>query len=223
MIKHALAAALVLATASVAAQTQHGRLFEPKDLGLLEGPDRDAWQRTDQIMDALRIGEGSVVADLGAGGGWFTVRLARRVGPNGHVFAEDIQKQMLDSISRRVEREGNLSKRVTLKLGTAKDPNLPAGVLDAALIVDAYHEMADPVVLLRNLARSLKPGGRIGIVEFTNEGSGPGPRMDERVDPQQVISAAEAAGLRLTSRERLRYQYLLIFERAESTSSASTR
>ena len=59
------------------------RLFPPEDLGLLEGPDRDAWQRPDQIMDALRIGDGSVVADLGAGGGWFTVRLARRVGPNG--------------------------------------------------------------------------------------------------------------------------------------------
>ena len=59
---------------------------------MLEGPDRDAWQRPDQIMDALRIGDGSVVADLGAGGGWFTVRLARRVGPNGHVYAEDIQR-----------------------------------------------------------------------------------------------------------------------------------
>jgi len=76
--------ALLIATS---ASAQHARLFPPERLGELEGPDRDAWQRPDQIMDALLIGEGSVVADLGAGGGWFTVRLARRVGPNGRVYA----------------------------------------------------------------------------------------------------------------------------------------
>ena len=94
-------------------------------------------------MDALRIADGSVVADLGAGGGWFTVRLARRVGPNGIVYAEDIQHQMIESINRRVEREG-LQKRVITKLGTAADPGLPQGALDAVLIVDAYHEMEHP-------------------------------------------------------------------------------
>jgi ubiquinone/menaquinone biosynthesis C-methylase UbiE len=203
---------LAVATATAAAP-QHGRLFDPKDLGLLEGPDRDAWQRPDQIMDALRIADGSVVADLGAGGGWFTVRLARRVGPNGHVYAEDIQHQMIESINRRVEREG-LQARVTTTLGTASDPGLPPGALDAVLIVDAYHEMEQPVALLRNLAKSLKPDGRIGIVDFTSEGGGPGPPMDERVDPQRVISDAEAAGLRLSSRERfLPYQYMLVFEK----------
>ena len=77
----------------VGAQTRprHGRLFAPHDLGLLEGPDRDLWQMPGPIMDALGIAEGSVVADLGAGGGWFTIRLARRVGPNGLVYAEDIR------------------------------------------------------------------------------------------------------------------------------------
>jgi ubiquinone/menaquinone biosynthesis C-methylase UbiE len=206
---------LAVATAT-AAVPQHGRLFDPKDLGLLEGPDRDAWQRPDQIMDALRIADGSVVADLGAGGGWFTVRLARRVGPNGRVYAEDIQHQMIESINRRVEREG-LQARVTTKLGTASDPGLPPGALDAVLIVDAYHEMEQPVALLRNLAKSLKPDGRIGIVDFTSEGGGPGPPMEERVDPQRVISDAEAAGLRLSSRERfLPYQYMLVFEKGAS-------
>src|SRR5918998_939247 len=97
---------LTLLTAGVTAQRQHGRLFPPQDLGLLEGPDRDAWQRPDDIMDFLRIGEGSVVADLGAGGGWFTVRLARRVGPNGHVYAQDIQHQMIEAIQRRGGRGG---------------------------------------------------------------------------------------------------------------------
>lgn len=194
--------------AGVAAQ-QHVRLFRPEDLGLLEGPDRDAWQRPDQIMDALRIGDGSHVADLGAGSGWFTIRLARRVGPNGVVYAEDIQRQMIEAISRRVARE-NLAN-VKPVLGEANDPKLPAPV-NAVLIVDVYHEMDQPVVLLRNVARYLKPDGRIGIVDFTREGGGPGPAMDERVDPERVIRDAEAADLALESRENfLRYQYMLVF------------
>jgi ubiquinone/menaquinone biosynthesis C-methylase UbiE len=174
-------------------------------------------------MDALRIYDGNVVADLGAGGGWFTVRLARRVGPNGTVYAEDIQHQMIESIERRVKREG-LDRNVKTTLGTASNPGLPPGALDAVLIVDAYHEMEQPVVLLRNLARSLKPDGRIGIVDFTNEGGGPGPPMDERVDPQRVIKDAEEAGLRLTSRERfLRYQYMLVFEKGNSEARPQLR
>ena len=156
----ALALALLVAPAG-AQQRQHGRLFPPADLGLLEGPDRDAWQRPDQIMDHLGIGEGSIVADLGAGGGWFTIRLARRVGPNGRVYAQDIQPEMIGAIDRRVEREG--LKNVQTVLGTAVDPQLPAPV-DVVLIVDAYHEMDDPRTLLRNVRKSLKPGGRIGIV-----------------------------------------------------------
>src|SRR3954454_8647724 len=103
---------------------QHARLFPPELLGQLEGPDRDAYQRPDQVMDALHIGERSVVADLGAGGGWFTVRLARRVGPNGRVYAEDIQPQMIQTIERRIAREG-LTNVIT-QLGTADDPKLPA-------------------------------------------------------------------------------------------------
>ncbi|HEY8535567.1 MAG TPA: methyltransferase domain-containing protein, partial [Vicinamibacterales bacterium] len=96
------------------------RLFPPEELGVLEGPDRDAWQKPDQVMDALRIGEGSVVADLGAGGGWFTVRLARRVGPNGLVFAQDVQPEMLESIRRRIEREG--LRNVRYVRGEPTDP-----------------------------------------------------------------------------------------------------
>ena len=92
-------------------------------------------------MDALGVAEGSKVAELGAAGGWFTLQLAERVGPNGRVYAEDIQRAMLDGISRRMQRE-NLTN-VTTVLGTASDPHLPAG-LDAALISDAFHEMDDP-------------------------------------------------------------------------------
>ncbi|MPY87851.1 MAG: methyltransferase domain-containing protein [Luteitalea sp.] len=203
-------------TAAAPLQAQGGREhrqvrpFSPEDLGLLEGPDREAWQRPDQVMDALGIADGSTVADLGAGGGWFTVRLARRVGPNGIVYAEDIQQQMIDSITRRVGREG--LNNVRFKLGTADDPDLPAGLLDAALMVDIYHEVEQKVELLRNVKRALKPTGRLGVVNYTKDGGGPGPAMDVRIDPQVVIEDARAAGLRLLTHETfLPYQYLLIF------------
>jgi predicted methyltransferase len=197
-------------TAPLAAQ--HARLFPPESLGLLEGPDRDAYQRPDQIMDALQIGENSVVADLGAGGGWFTVRLALRVrGPNGHVYAEDVQPEMIQAIERRLKREA--LRNVTTVLGTQTDAMLPVGKLDAILIVDTYHEMEQPVTLLRNLAGALKPTGLLGIVNYKKDGGGPGPAMDERVDAEQVIRNARAAGLELKDKRDnlLRYQYLLTF------------
>jgi predicted methyltransferase len=207
-------AALCLILAGVAlaaAAPQHTRLFRPEDLGQLEPPDRDEWQRPDRIMDALGVGDGSVVADLGAGSGWFTIRLAKRVGPNGTVFAEDIQHQMIGAITRRVEKIG--LKNVRTVLGTPNDPRLPKPV-DAVLIVDTYHEMEQPIVLLRNVANSMKPTGLIGIVDFKKDGGGPGPAMEERVDPEVVIGHARAAGLVLRSRETfLKYQYMLVFER----------
>ena len=213
----ALTALAIIAPAAAAQQQEHLRLFRPEDLGLLEPPDRDVWQRPEQIMDALQIAEGSVVADLGAGSGWFTIRLARRVGPNGQVYAEDIQQPMVSAMNLRIKREG-LEKIVTTVLGTPSDPGLKRNSLDAALIVDSYHEMEEPVVLLRNVAASLKPGGRLGIVNFTKEGFGPGPDMEVRVDPERVIRDAQAAGLRLNSRpDILPYQYLLVFEKGPGT------
>jgi ubiquinone/menaquinone biosynthesis C-methylase UbiE len=201
----------VLAGAPLAAQqVQHGRLFRPEDLALLEQPDRDAWQRPERIMDALRISEGRVVVDIGAGSGWFTIRLARRVGPNGRVYAEDVQRQMIESIDRRVEREQ--LRNVRTILGTGSDPGLPADTVDAVLIVDAYYEMDQPVQLLRNVARALKPDGLIGIVNFTKDGYGPGPDMSERVEPERVIADARAAGLYLLGRpDFLPFQYMLVF------------
>ncbi len=212
---------LALLTTALPAQERprHGRLFPPQDLGLLEGPDRDLWQMPDQIMDALGIAEGAVVGDIGVGGGWFTTRLARRVGPNGRVYAEDIQRPMLEATSRRLAREG--LRNVETVLGTSDDPRLPAGTLDAVLMVDTYHEFDNPVPMLRNTAASLKSGGRLGVVDFRMDGLGPGPPLEERVDPEQVIRDAEAAGLRLHGRETfLPYQFFLIFVRDDAAGSA---
>jgi ubiquinone/menaquinone biosynthesis C-methylase UbiE len=207
-----LAGALATTAPGMAQQERGRRLFPPDELGELEGPDRDAWQKPDLIMDALRIGEGSVVADLGAGGGWFTVRLARRVGPNGTVYAQDIQQQMLEAIRRRVDRDG--FRNVKYVRGEAADPRLPTDTFDAVLMVDTYHEISNPVALLRHLGASLKPGGRIGIVNSTTEGGGPGPPMNQRVGAQRVTDEASQAGLRLVSRETfLDFQYMLVFGR----------
>jgi ubiquinone/menaquinone biosynthesis C-methylase UbiE len=161
-------------------------------------------------MDALGIADGARVADLGAGGGWFTVRLARRVGPNGRVYAEDIQPQMLESIRRRVRREGLAN--VETVLGTPADPMLPPG-LTAVLIVDVYPQMADPVAVLGRIQAALAPGGRLGIIDFKTDGAGgPGPPIENRLHPDVITAAAARAGLRLLRHETfLRYQYLLVF------------
>jgi len=195
------------------AEQRTGHLFPPENLGLLESPDRDAWQKPDQIMDALGIAEGSRVADIGAGAGWFTIRLARRIGPNGLVYAEDVQPQMLEATRRRVGREG--LKNVETIRGTATDPNLPVGTLDAILAVDVYQEVDDRITFLRNLAAALKPNGRIGVVNYKPGQGGPGPAPNEgvRVDSSAVEADARAAGLRVLRRENLPFQYLIVLGR----------
>ena len=191
--------------------SSRGRLFRSEELGQLEGPDREEWQQPEKIMDALNIAEASKVADLGAGGGWFTIRLAKRVGPNGVVYAEDIQKQMIDAVERRMAREG--LRNVVTRLGTPTDPRLPAGELQAVLVVNIYSQgLNDAVTLLRNVKTSLASNGRLGIVDFRPGAGGPGPAPDDRVDEAVVIRDGERAGLKLKSRETfLRYQYLLVF------------
>ena len=187
---------------------RHGRLFPPTDLGLLETPDRAVWQKPEQIMDALKIADGATVADIGAGGGFFTIRLARRVGPNGRVYAVDVQQPMLEAIKRRVMREGLLN--VETVRGTETNPNLPDGALDAVLFVDSYQEVEEPdrVPFLRNIARALKPGGRLGIVNYKPGRGGPGP--DVRVPSSVVEVDARSAGLRVIDRADLPFQYLLV-------------
>jgi len=219
----ALTGLSVSAAPSAASRSQdkpNPRLSRPEDLSFFEQPDRDQWQRPDQIMDALKIADGDMVAEVGAGSGWFMVRLSRRVGPNGRVFAEDIQPPIVELLKRRVQNER--LPNVETVLGTATDPRLPAGRFDAVLIVDVYHEMEDPVALLKNIQRSLKPKGCIGVVDFTPGGGGPGPDPDEhgrsqRVDPADVVSAATAAGLMLNKREELPpFQFVLVFAKDDS-------
>jgi SAM-dependent methyltransferase len=210
-----VALAIVLAGSATALFAQdrprHGRLFPPEELGVLEGPDRDAWQMPDAVMDALGIADGSAVADIGAGGGWFTVRLARRVGPNGIVYAQDVQSQMIEAIRRRVDRDGLNNVRIVR--GDELDPRLPVESVDAILIVDSS-EFRHRVEVLRHLGPALRAGGRIGLVEYKKVGGGPGPPQDERVDESSMIGDAERAGLRLIRKETfLPFQYFLVLGR----------
>jgi predicted methyltransferase len=207
------------------APQERPRLFPAQDLGLIETPDRVEWQKPDLIMDKLKIADGSVVAELGAGGGWFTMQLARRVGPNGIVYAEDVQSVMVEFIGRRAQRE-NLP-RVRTILGTNTDPRLPSG-LDAVLIVNAYREMDEPkqpkaiVTLMEHVARALGRDGCLGVVDFLPGSGGPGPEPHERVAPEEVITTAKAAGLNLLARETIPpFVYLLVFGKETSRCAPS--
>jgi len=204
------AVAAVTPAADPQQRDAHARLFPPEQLGLLEAAGREDWQQPQRVMDSLGIYDGARVADIGAGGGWFTIRLSSRVGPNGRVYAEDIQPQMIESIRRRIVREGLTN--VEPKLGTAADPQLPPN-LNAVLMVDTYPQIREPIVVLQRIARSLAPNGKLGIVDFKLDGAGgPGPEIDERISPETIKEHAAAAGLKLLRHEKyLKYQYLLVF------------
>ena len=196
-------------------QSSRHALFPPADLGMLESPDRDIWQKPDQIMDTLGIADGSRVVDIGAGGGYFTVRLSRRVGPNGVVWAEDVQPAMLEAIKRRVAKDvakDNL-RNVRTHQGSSSDPMLPAGSVDAVLILETYQEIqyGNPLLFLQNVRAALREGGRVGIIDYKKEGAGPGPDGG-RPDPETIIAVAEQARLKLLKRETfLPFQFFLVF------------
>ena len=118
-------------------------------------------------MDALGIKAGSVVADVGAGEGYFTFHLAERVGPEGRVYAEDVDDKPLGKIRERVTKKG--LKQVETILGTQKNPRLPKNSLDAILVVNAYHEMRKYDAMLRRMYAALKPGGRLAIIDHEDQ------------------------------------------------------
>jgi predicted methyltransferase len=146
------------------------------DLSIFEYPDRDKKLQIDRVMDLLGIKPGKNVADIGAGSGWFTVRAARRVAPAGTVFAEDINDQAIDYIFNRANKEG--LKNVKTVLGTPDDLHLLQGTIDAALMLKVYHEIAQPVPLMTELKKALKPGAKVGIIDRNGSGTDHGLNLD---------------------------------------------
>jgi SAM-dependent methyltransferase len=159
------------------------------DLSIFETPGRDERLHINQVMDILAIVPGKNVADIGAGSGWFTVRAAKRVTGSGAVYAVDINPEAIEYIDQRIKKEQ--LRNVKTILSKPDDPELPANSIDSALLLKTYHEVANPVALLRNLRASLRPGARIGIIDRTGSGA------DHGVQKDVVIREAGQAGFRL--------------------------
>ena len=158
-------------------------------LSIFEDPKRDEKLQINRVMDVLKIGEGSGVADIGAGSGWFTVRAARRVGARGAVFAVEINPEYVAHIEGRARSE-NLPQ-VRAVLGREDDPLLPDASVDAVLILKTYHEIAEPVRLMRNLRKSLRRGALVGVIDREGRGD------DHGLDAAQVVAEMARAGYAL--------------------------
>ena len=166
-----------------------------ENIGWLTRPDRDADERPETLLDALQIPEGAAVADLGAGTGYFTRRLARRVGSKGRVIAVEIQQRMLDRIAEDLKNH-NITN-VELVLGGERDPRLPERALDLVLIANAYHEFSEPESILAAVRRSLKPLGRVVVLEYRKEDAYTPLEPLHKMTLQELRSEIEPLGFEL--------------------------
>jgi SAM-dependent methyltransferase len=156
------------------------------DLSIFETSGRDERLHINEVMDILAIGPGKNVADIGAGSGWFTVRAAKKVAGSGTVYAVDINPEAIEYIDNRIKSEQ--IHNVKTILSKPDNPELPANSIDTVLLLKTYHEVANPVALLRNLRASLRPGARIGIIDRNGNGA------DHGVQKDVVIREAAQAG-----------------------------
>ena len=170
---------------------EHRKTSEPYtgDLSIFDSPGRDERLQINRVMDVLGITAGKTLADIGAGSGWFTVRAARRVGEAGTVYAVDINQDAIHYIDNRAQKE-KLHNVKTI-LGKPDNPLLPATAVDAVLLLKTYHEIAEPVTLLRNLRPSLRPGAKVGVIDRNGNGE------DHGVGREVVLREAAEAGYRL--------------------------
>lgn len=178
-----------------------------------DDPARDAWQRPDAVIDALALTPGMAVADLGAGTGYFAVRLARAV-PDGTVYAMDVEPDMVRYLGERATREG-LANLVAVR-GEPADPRLPVPV-DAAIMVDTYHHVGDPAGFFARLRERLRPGATLAIVDFKTDApaDAPGPPAAMRVSDAAVVATLGPLGFAhlRTETELLPYQYVVLLRR----------
>lgn len=189
------------------------RRFEDADKWAKEfdNPERDAWQKPEEILDALHLKPTSIVADIGAGTGYFSVRIARRI-PDGKIFAADIESDMVSYLGERARREHLIN--IVPVLATAGAANLPEPV-DVVLIVDTYHHIGNRPQYFAKLKSSLRPGGWLAIVDFKAD-SPSGPPAQYRISPEQITEELNAAGYSLM--ETLQFlprQYYLIFQKRD--------
>jgi len=177
---------------------------------VFDAPSRAEWQKPAEIPAALGIKEGMVVADIGAGTGYFERFFARAVGPEGRVYAVDIEPSMVAHLEDRASKEG--TPNVTAVLAAPDDPKLPAAGVDLIFICDTWHHIDDRLSYLKHLAGALKPGGRVAIVDFHKKELPVGPPPEHKLAREEVVEELAEAGWALAGEsDLLPYQYLLIF------------
>jgi ubiquinone/menaquinone biosynthesis C-methylase UbiE len=181
------------------------------DLSVFDSPGRDERLQIKRVMDILGIAAGKNVADIGAGSGWFAVRAARRVGAGGVVYAVDINPEAIRHIGERAHKEQ--LQNVKTILSKPDDPLLPARSVDAVLLLKTYHEVAQPVELLRNLRAALRPGAKVGVIDRNGNGE------DHGVGREVVIREAKEAGYKLIEKYDFvkgdKMDYFLVFTAAD--------
>lgn len=178
----------------------------------LERSERELEEEPDKALDALGTLAGATVADVGAGSGYFTVRLAARVGPKGRVYANDLQPEMLKMLGMRLARERVAN--VTLVQGAIDDPKLPASSIDLVLMVDVYHEFSEPQKMLRGIRAALKPGGRLVLLEYRKEDPDVPIRLEHKMTVAEARLELEAEGFSFSKVDsRLPRQHILVFTR----------
>jgi ubiquinone/menaquinone biosynthesis C-methylase UbiE len=217
-----LAASIAL-TAAVLAQAAgvhplSGRRFaavmSAEGADWLDRVERDAEEAPDEALDIIGIKRGSVVADIGAGSGYMTIRMARRVGTSGVVYASDIQQPMLDLLDQRLKK--TKIQNVRPILGTPDDPKLPAQSIEMALLVDVYHEFSQPQAMLRHLHAALKTGGRLVLLEYRKEDPSIPIRPEHKMSVAEAKLEIEAEGFRLGRvDDTLPRQHVLIFTKRQ--------
>jgi predicted methyltransferase len=186
-------------------------VMRPGGLAWLERPEREAEERSDLIVAALGVKPGQTIADLGAGSGYYTFRIAPLVQPHGIVLAIDIEPMMLNAIRERVRREGVTN--VEAIRGAARDPNLAARSIDLLFMIDVYHELEFPHETMEKVRRALKPGGRVAVIEFRAEDPRVAIKDLHKMSEAQIIRELTAVGFRHVSTVRtLPLQHLVWFE-----------
>ena len=176
----------------------------------LDDPARDAYQKPDEVLKALALKPGEVVADIGAGSGYFALRFARAVGDTGRVYAVDVSPDMVRHLNRRL-RDAGIRNVVTV-LSDPDDPLLPDASVDRFVIVDTWHHIEDQPKYLGILKRMLKPGGQIVHIDFQKRDLPVGPPAGMKIAREDLVKQMEAAGFRLAAEHAfLPYQYFLVF------------
>jgi ubiquinone/menaquinone biosynthesis C-methylase UbiE len=174
----------------------------------LNRPERIQEENPQEMLEQLDVKPGMTVCDMGCGDGYYTIELAKRVGPSGKVIAVDIQPEMLQELSRRCQR--NDLKNVEMILGEPHNPKLPVGKIDLILMVDVYHEFSNPEEMLDAMRSSLTPDGRIALVEFRGEDPQVPIKPEHKMTKKQILKEYEANAMRLVGQyDRLPWQHLM--------------